>query len=64
MPVYTCNMLVVAMQVPSGQQRFFLGHTSNITALALPESQRILVSAQAQALKVWNFAKGTCLHTM
>lgn len=62
--VYACNSVIINMTVQSGEQRLLLGHTSSVTALAWPGLQRVLVSAQAGALKLWDFEAGTCLQTM
>ncbi|XP_006894964.1 PREDICTED: WD repeat-containing protein 90 [Elephantulus edwardii] len=62
--VYPCHAVLVVLQIDTGRQRFFLGHTDKVSALALDRSNLLLASAQAQLpsmVRLWNFQKGCCL---
>ncbi|XP_068121067.1 WD repeat-containing protein 90-like, partial [Hyperolius riggenbachi] len=62
--VYPCHSVIVVLNVESGDQRFFLGHTDKVSALALNGSCTLLASAQTGSLgmvRLWHFQKGTCL---
>ncbi|XP_009077103.1 PREDICTED: WD repeat-containing protein 90, partial [Acanthisitta chloris] len=62
--VYPCHAVVVALQLQTGQQRFFLGHTDKVSALALDGSSALLASAEAGPRglgRLWHFPTGTCL---
>ncbi|KAI4898063.1 hypothetical protein NFI96_018064 [Prochilodus magdalenae] len=52
------------MKVSSGQQRFFIGHTDKVSALALNARSSLLASAQTGThcmVRLWNYSKGQCL---
>ncbi|KAM4820254.1 WD repeat-containing protein 90 isoform 3-T3 [Thomomys bottae] len=62
--VYPCHAVIVVLSVDTGEQRFFLGHTDKVSALALDRSNSLLASAQAQPpsmLRIWDFQTGGCL---
>ncbi|XP_075422310.1 WD repeat-containing protein 90 isoform X3 [Ascaphus truei] len=62
--VYPCHAVIVVMKVKTGEQRFFLGHTDKVSALAFNGSCTLLASAQTGSLsmvRLWNFQKGSCL---
>ncbi|XP_029102773.1 WD repeat-containing protein 90 isoform X1 [Scleropages formosus] len=62
--VYPCHAVIVAMNVASGQQRFFIGHTDKVSALAFNGSSAVLASAQAGTLgvvRLWNYSRGDCV---
>nr|XP_030140775.3 WD repeat-containing protein 90 isoform X6 [Taeniopygia guttata] len=60
--VYPCHAVIVALLLETGEQRFFLGHTDKVAALALGDT--VLASAQAgpRSLgRLWDFPTGACL---
>ncbi|XP_042639154.1 WD repeat-containing protein 90 [Orycteropus afer afer] len=62
--VYPCHAVVVVLHISTGEQRFFLGHTDKVSALALDGSNLLLASAQAQPpslVWLWDFRTGGCL---
>ncbi|XP_059181241.1 WD repeat-containing protein 90 [Centropristis striata] len=62
--VYPCHAIIVSMNISSNQQRFFIGHTDKISALAFNGNTTLLASAQTgnhSIVRVWNYHKGTCL---
>ncbi|XP_051635803.1 WD repeat-containing protein 90 isoform X7 [Manacus candei] len=62
--VYPCHAVIVALQLRTGEQRFFLGHTDKVSALAFNGSSTLLASAQAGPWgvgRLWDFRTGTCL---
>ncbi|XP_031206401.1 WD repeat-containing protein 90 isoform X4 [Mastomys coucha] len=62
--VYPCHAVIVVLQIDTGQQRFFLGHTDKVSALALNGSDTVLASAQVQPpsmVRLWDFQTGGCL---
>ncbi|XP_006873982.1 PREDICTED: WD repeat-containing protein 90 [Chrysochloris asiatica] len=62
--VYPCHAVIIVLQIDTGQQRFFLGHTDKVSALALDGSSSLLASAQVQPqsmLWLWDFQTGGCL---
>ncbi|XP_047389218.1 WD repeat-containing protein 90 isoform X2 [Sciurus carolinensis] len=62
--VYPCHAVVVVLRVDTEEQRFFLGHTDKVSALALDRSSVLLASAQAPSpsvVRLWDFQNGTCL---
>ncbi|XP_063573219.1 WD repeat-containing protein 90 isoform X7 [Pongo abelii] len=62
--VYPCHAVIVVLLVDTGEQRFFLGHTDKVSALALDGSSSLLASAQARApsvMRLWDFQTGQCL---
>ncbi|XP_064886977.1 WD repeat-containing protein 90 isoform X1 [Columba livia] len=62
--VYPCHAVIVTLQIQTGEQRFFIGHTDKVSALAFNGSSTLLASAQAGSLsvvRVWDFPTGTCL---
>ncbi|XP_030626042.1 WD repeat-containing protein 90 [Chanos chanos] len=62
--VYPCHAIVVSMKISSGQQRFFIGHTDKVSALALNGSGSVLASVQTGSnslLRLWSFRKRHCL---
>ncbi|KAL1248327.1 hypothetical protein QQF64_021645 [Cirrhinus molitorella] len=61
--VYPCHAVIVSMTVSSGQQRFFIGHTDKVSALALNTSSTVLASAQTGAnslIRLWSYSGGVC----
>ncbi|XP_014648903.1 PREDICTED: WD repeat-containing protein 90 [Ceratotherium simum simum] len=62
--VYPCHAVIVVLNIESREQRFFLGHTEKVSALALDGSSSLLASAQARPpsmLRLWDFQTGGCL---
>ncbi|TSL82524.1 WD repeat-containing protein 90 [Bagarius yarrelli] len=62
--VYPCHAIVISMKVSSGHQRFFIGHTDKVSALALNSSSSLLASAQTGThclVRLWNYNKGETL---
>ncbi|XP_067859382.1 WD repeat-containing protein 90 isoform X2 [Heptranchias perlo] len=62
--VYPCHATIVVMEVDTGQQRFFIGHTDKVSALSFNGNTTLLASAQTGnvgLVRVWNFNKGSCL---
>lgn len=62
--VYPCHAIIVAMQIDTSEQTFFLGHTDKVSALAFNGNCTLLASAQTGNLsmvRLWNFLKGSCL---
>ncbi|XP_066539496.1 WD repeat-containing protein 90 [Hoplias malabaricus] len=62
--VYPCHAIIVSMKVSSGQQRFFVGHTDKVSALALNTKSSLLASAQTGShslVRLWSYGKGQCL---
>ncbi|XP_050954268.1 WD repeat-containing protein 90 [Labeo rohita] len=61
--VYPCHAIIVSMTVSSGQQRFFIGHTDKVSALALNTTSTVLASAQTGAnslIRLWSYSGGVC----
>ncbi|XP_061564581.1 WD repeat-containing protein 90 isoform X1 [Cololabis saira] len=62
--VYPCHAIIVSMKISSNQQRFFIGHTDKVSALAFNGNTTLLASAQTgnnSVVRVWNYSKGNCL---
>uniref|UniRef100_A0A3Q3IDR4 WD repeat domain 90 n=1 Tax=Monopterus albus TaxID=43700 RepID=A0A3Q3IDR4_MONAL len=62
--VYPCHAIIVSMNISSNQQRFFIGHTDKVSALAFNGNTTMLASAQTgnhSVVRVWNYYKGNCL---
>ncbi|KAL2078258.1 hypothetical protein ACEWY4_025943 [Coilia grayii] len=62
--IYPCHAVIVAMTICSGKQRFFIGHTDKVSALALNGSCSMMASAQADThslLRVWSYDTAQCL---
>ncbi|MBN3306420.1 WDR90 protein, partial [Amia calva] len=62
--VYACHAVIVSMKIASEEQRFFIGHTDKVSALAFNGNCTLLASAQTgglSAVRVWNYLKGSCL---
>uniref|UniRef100_H2ZYH0 WD repeat domain 90 n=1 Tax=Latimeria chalumnae TaxID=7897 RepID=H2ZYH0_LATCH len=62
--VYPCHAVIVAMEIRTGHQRFFIGHTDKVSALAFNGNATLLASAQTGSLsmvRVWNFLTSSCL---
>ncbi|CAK6964162.1 WD repeat-containing protein 90 [Scomber scombrus] len=62
--VYPCHAIIVSMKISSNQQRFFIGHTDKVSALAFNGNTTVLASAQTgnhSVVRVWNYHKGNCL---
>ncbi|XP_060777132.1 WD repeat-containing protein 90 isoform X2 [Neoarius graeffei] len=62
--VYPCHAIIISMKVSSGQQRFFIGHTDKVSALALNSSASLLASAQTGThclVRLWSYSKGEAL---
>ncbi len=62
--VYPCHSLIVDMEIASGKQRFFIGHTDKVSCLSLSRSGTLLASGQTGPLavvRVWRFGTGQCL---
>ncbi|XP_061823595.1 WD repeat-containing protein 90 isoform X2 [Nerophis lumbriciformis] len=62
--VYPCHAIVISMKIDSNEQRFFIGHTDKVSALAFNGNSTMLASAQTGnycVVRVWNYLKGNCL---
>ncbi|XP_028264493.1 WD repeat-containing protein 90 isoform X2 [Parambassis ranga] len=62
--VYPCHAIIVSMKLSSNQQRFFIGHTDKVSALAFNGNTTLLASAQTgsnSVVRVWNYHNGNCL---
>ncbi|KAM6320084.1 WD repeat-containing protein 90 [Podargus strigoides] len=62
--VYPCHAVIVTLQIQTGEQRFFIGHTDKVSALAFNGNSTLLASAQAGPLsmvRLWDFPTGSCL---
>uniref|UniRef100_A0A7N8XKJ2 WD repeat domain 90 n=1 Tax=Mastacembelus armatus TaxID=205130 RepID=A0A7N8XKJ2_9TELE len=62
--VYPCHAIIVSMNISSNKQRFFIGHTDKVSALAFNGNTTMLASAQTgkhSVVRVWNYNKGNCL---
>ncbi|KAE8284342.1 WD repeat-containing protein 90 [Larimichthys crocea] len=62
--VYPCHAIIISMKISSNQQRFFIGHTDKVSALAFNGNTTVLASAQTgnhSVVRVWNYPKGSCL---
>ncbi|XP_030257051.1 WD repeat-containing protein 90 [Sparus aurata] len=62
--VYPCHAIIVSMEISSNQQRFFIGHTDKVSALAFNGNTTVLASAQTgnhSVVRVWDYHKGNCL---
>ncbi|KAM8730726.1 WD repeat-containing protein 90 isoform 2-T2 [Acanthopagrus schlegelii] len=62
--VYPCHAIIVSMKISSNQQRFFIGHTDKVSALAFNGNTTVLASAQTgnhSVVRVWDYHKGNCL---
>ncbi|XP_019363134.1 PREDICTED: WD repeat-containing protein 90 isoform X1 [Gavialis gangeticus] len=62
--VYPCHAIIVTMQIDTREQRFFIGHTDKVSALAFNGNSTMLASAQIghfTMVRLWDFHKGKCL---
>ncbi|XP_077358986.1 WD repeat-containing protein 90 isoform X2 [Festucalex cinctus] len=62
--VYPCHAIVVSMKIDSNEQRFFIGHTDKVSALAFNGNTTLLASAQRGnycVVRIWNYLKGNCM---
>ncbi|XP_070708545.1 WD repeat-containing protein 90 [Pempheris klunzingeri] len=62
--VYPCHAIIISMKISSNQQRFFIGHTDKVSALAFNGNTTLLASAQTgnhSVVRVWNYHKGNSL---
>uniref|UniRef100_A0A8C6RRY9 WD repeat-containing protein 90 n=1 Tax=Nannospalax galili TaxID=1026970 RepID=A0A8C6RRY9_NANGA len=62
--IYPCHAIIIVLHVDTGEQRFFLGHTDKVSALALDGNNMLLASAQMQPpsmMRLWDFQTGGCL---
>uniref|UniRef100_A0A8B9M989 WD repeat-containing protein 90 n=1 Tax=Accipiter nisus TaxID=211598 RepID=A0A8B9M989_9AVES len=62
--VYPCHAVIVTLQIQTGEQRFFTGHTDKVSALAFNGNSTLLASAQAgspSVVRLWDFPTGSCL---
>lgn len=61
--VYPCHAIIVSMDVSSGQQQFFMGHTDKVSALAFDGQTDILASAQTgspSVIRIWKYHLRKC----
>eukprot|EP00051_Salpingoeca_urceolata_P017149 m.231562 g.231562 ORF g.231562 m.231562 type:complete len:1844 (-) comp18876_c0_seq6:786-6317(-) len=59
--VYACHSTIVSMDVSTGSQKFFLGHTDEVSALAMTGNGKILASTQTgrhPVIRLWNPVTG------
>nr|XP_051698148.1 WD repeat-containing protein 90 isoform X5 [Oryctolagus cuniculus] len=64
--VYPCHAVIVVLHIHTMEQRFFLGHTDKVSALALDTEGSLLASAQEQpsTVRLWDFRAGGCLSLL
>ena len=66
--VFSAGSVIIAMHaVASGRQRFFLGHTAHVVALAFDAEGCLLASAQEgrpAVVRLWDFASATCVAVL
>ncbi|XP_068672849.1 WD repeat-containing protein 90-like isoform X2 [Montipora foliosa] len=61
--VYPCHAIIVSIEISSGQQQFFMGHTDKVSALAFDGRTDILASAQTgspSVIRVWKYQTRKC----
>ncbi|XP_051789984.1 WD repeat-containing protein 90 isoform X2 [Erpetoichthys calabaricus] len=62
--VYPCHAVITSMDVATGRQRFFFGHTDKVSALSFNGNSTLLASAQTgnhSMVRIWSYPKGACL---
>uniref|UniRef100_A0A3Q3VM96 Uncharacterized protein n=1 Tax=Mola mola TaxID=94237 RepID=A0A3Q3VM96_MOLML len=62
--VYPCHAIIVSLEISSNKQRFFVGHTDKVSALAFNGNTTLLASAQTgshSVVRIWNYHSGNCL---
>lgn len=62
--VYPCHAAIVAMDVSSGRQRFFIGHTDKVSCLAFSGNGAMLASGQTgqqAVVRIWRYQSGESL---
>jgi WD40 repeat protein len=62
--LYPCSSLIVAMNPEMSEQRFFIGHTGDVTVMAMGPNDELLASCQegkCPLIRLWNFATGDCV---
>uniref|UniRef100_A0A8C6KYC9 WD repeat domain 90 n=1 Tax=Nothobranchius furzeri TaxID=105023 RepID=A0A8C6KYC9_NOTFU len=62
--VYPCHAIIVSMKISSSEQRFFVGHTDKISALAFNGRTTLLASAQIgnnSLVRLWSYSEGNCV---
>uniref|UniRef100_A0A3Q2NPU8 WD repeat-containing protein 90 n=1 Tax=Fundulus heteroclitus TaxID=8078 RepID=A0A3Q2NPU8_FUNHE len=65
--VYPCHAIIVSMKIATNEQRFFVGHTDKISALAFNGGSTLLASAQSgssSVVRLWSYSRGSCLSTI
>ena len=65
--VFASGAAVVAMDAAGERQRFFLGHTAHVVAMAFSSDGSILATAQeghTALVRLWDFASGTCVGVL
>ncbi|CAH3162897.1 unnamed protein product [Porites lobata] len=61
--VYPCHAIIVSIDVTSGHQQFFMGHTDKVSALAFDGKTDILASAQTgspSVIRMWKYQSRKC----
>jgi len=61
--VYPCHAIIVSIDVSTGQQQFFMGHTDKVSALAFDGKTDVLASAQTgspSAIRMWKYQSRKC----
>ncbi|KAM4526174.1 WD repeat-containing protein 90 [Fundulus diaphanus] len=62
--VYPCHAIIISMKIATNEQRFFVGHTDKVSALAFNGGSTLLASAQSgssSVVRVWSYSRGSCL---
>lgn len=66
--VFTAGSAIVAMAAAAGgRQRFFLGHTAHVVALAFDGEGMLMASAQegkVAVVRLWDFRAGLCVAVL
>ncbi|XP_031573056.1 WD repeat-containing protein 90-like, partial [Actinia tenebrosa] len=61
--LYPCHAIIVSMDIATGRQEFFMGHTDKVSALAFDGAANLLASAQAgtpSLIRIWKYQTRKC----
>jgi WD40 repeat protein len=65
--IYGCQAIVVAYQINTGEQLCFVGHSEQISCLAINSDNTILASGQTgpySLIRLWNFKTRKCISIL
>ena len=65
--IFATGGVVVAMDVNTEKQRYFFGHTDNVSCFAVSQDGRFLASGQegkSPLVRIWDYDTGRCLSTI